>query len=242
MNLTLKLTDKAKVEGDYKFQLSIYVADRLLRKQTLPVSKEKAADFELEFSATRNRTGVRCRAALLLNGQFVEAKEKPFILWPPLEPYSEKPIDKTIWLFDNTGSLQKLFEDLEVEKVDATFQAARYFGLPDIVFIGQDTEPNNMLIITERLLSIDVKPVTIFLKQKQLPDSNSIIIPKENNESKNVSCDTNSPFLQYLTKRDIIDMVDEANYIRIKKQICVCQDRNWNVGYLSYAIDKLSDA
>ncbi|MHC4757290.1 MAG: hypothetical protein ACYTE8_01405 [Planctomycetota bacterium] len=223
MNITMKLTDKAKLESEYRFQVSVYVTDTLIRKQILPVTKNKPVIFELAFPEAHSKTDVRCRVELFINGQFVEAAETPLILWPSLAPHLKKPKDKVIWVFDISGKLQKHFGDLEVEAVDATFQAARNFGTPDIVFIGQNLDPNSMRVITSNLASVDNKPVTIFLKQNQLPKNSNIKIPKENNQSINVVCNPDSPLLKGLTKLDLMHMVDKAIYIKVRKQ----KDKDW---------------
>lgn len=225
MNLTLKLTDKAKIEGEYRFQISVYVAEALMRKQILPVTKTNPIAFELTFPQVRSKTDVRCRAGLFVNGQFIEAKEKALVLWPPLAPYLKRPIDKVIWVFDISGRLQKIFDDLEIEITDATFQAARNFGTPDIVFIGQNLDPNSMQVITSRLKLVDNKPVIIFLRQKQLPPNTYIEIPKENNRSENVVCNLKSPLLEGLNKLDVMYMVDSAIHIKARKQ----ENKNWTI-------------
>lgn len=219
MNLTMKLTSKAKVEGDYQLKVSIYVADTLVRKQTLPVTKKKPALFELAFPDVYSKTDVRCRAELFIDGQFIEAKAKPLTIWPPIAAYPKESISsKVIWAFDTSGKLQKFFRDLEVTATDATFQAARDFETPDIVFIGQYVNPKNMQVITHHLMSVETKPVIIFLRQKELLKNAKLEIPKENNRSKSVVCDPNSPLLQGLTRRDIMSMVDDAIYVKIKRK------------------------
>jgi len=235
MNLTLKLTDKAKIETGYQFQVSVYVTDTLMRKQLLPVTKTKPVVFDLTFPEVHSKTDVRSRAELFINGQFVEAAEKLLTLWPSLAPYHKKPKDKVLWVFDIHGRLQKSFNDLEVEAVDATFQAARNFATPDIVFIGQNLDSNSMQIITDRLASVDNKPITIFLKQKQLPKNSNIEILKENNHSVNVTCDVNSPLLKGLNKLDIMHMVDSAIHIKVKKQ----KDKGWTIK--SYVTEIIKD-
>lgn len=226
MNLTMKLTSKAKIEGNYRFKISIYVADTLVRKQTLPVTKKKSALFELTFPDVHSKTDVRCQTELFIDSQFIEAKAKPLTLWPPIAAYPKQSISsKVIWAFDTSGKLQKFFKDLEVAATDATFQAARDFETPDIVFIGQYVDPKNMQVITHYLMSVETKPVIIFLRQKQLLKNAKIEIPEENNRSKSVVCDPNSPLLQGLTRRDIMNMVNNAIYIKIKRK----KDKNRSV-------------
>ena len=165
VNLTMKLTGKAKIEGRYQFKVSVYMAGTLIRKQTLTVTKKEPAVFELMFPDVYTRTDSRCRSELFIGGRFIEAQEKPLTLWPPIAPYQEESIkNKEIWTFDISGKLQELFSDLEVEAVDATFQAARDFGTPDIVFIGQCLDPNNIRLITRCLMSLETKPVIVFLR------------------------------------------------------------------------------
>lgn len=219
VNLTMKLTGKAKIEGRYQFKVSVYMAGTLIRKQTLTVTKKEPAVFELMFPDVYTRTDSRCRSELFIGGLFIEAQEKPLTLWPPIAPYQEESIkNKEIWTFDISGKLQELFSDLEVEAVDATFQAARDFGTPDIVFIGQCLDPNNMRLITRCLMSLETKPVIVFLRQKQFLRNAKIEIPTENNRSQSVECDADCPLLSSLNLHDVMNMVDGATYVKIKKE------------------------
>ena len=127
MNISLELTGKAMIEGDYRFCISVYVSEELMRKQVLPITKGKPVVFELTFPQARSKKNVRCRAELFLNGSFVEAQERPLILWPPLTLYIGKPNETVIWVYDISGRLQKFFVDSELDFTDATFQAARDF-------------------------------------------------------------------------------------------------------------------
>ncbi|MFQ6036748.1 MAG: hypothetical protein ACE5NM_12995 [Sedimentisphaerales bacterium] len=217
MNLSVRLTDKAKIHGAYRVKVSIYIAGTLVRRQALRVTKKKPAVFELIFPEVHNRTEVRCRAELFLNGEFVEAMEKPLTLWPAISPYLREFTDKVIWAFDTSGKLQQLFGDLQVRVTDATFQAARDFGTPNIVFIGQFTDLPNMQVIIHRLMLVDTKPIIIFLRQERLLEDAKIEIPKENNHPQNVLCDVNAPLLNGLSKRDIMNMVDHTMYVKLKK-------------------------
>lgn len=225
MSLSLELTDKAKIEGEYRFQVSVYVTDTLMRKQIFPITKAEPVAFNLTFPEVNDKTVVRCRAELFINGEFIEAKEKHLVLWPPLTPYVEKLKNKVIWIFDISGQLQKIFDELEVEITDATFQAARNFQKPDIVFVGQNLDRDSIQVISNRLASVDNKPVVIFLKQKQLPKDSSVEISKENNRSINVACDLNSPLLEGLNRLDVMEMVDNANHVKVKRQ----KDKGWTI-------------
>ena len=219
INLIIKLTDRAKIKDNYQFQIGVYIDDVLIRKQTLTaIKKDDGYTFEFTFPEIQSRTNARCRVELLINGQLIEAKEYPLILWPSQKPYSEKLTEKIIWIFDTSGQLQKAFEDMDVNATDATFQAARSFGTPDIVFIGQNLDPNNMRIITDCINLVNNKSVVIFLQQRQLPRSSIIEIPKEENCCQNVLVDMNSPFLTDLNKFDILDMLDSTSYIKMKKE------------------------
>ncbi len=236
MYLTMKLTDKAKFEGHHQFKVSIYMAGTLIRKQILTATKKEPAVFELMFPDVYTRTDSRCRSELFIDEQFVEAKEKPLTLWPPIAPYPEEFINnKKIWTFDTSGKLQEIFENLEVEAADATFQTIRDFGTPAIVFVGQYLDPNSMRLITRRLKSVETKPVIVVLRQKQLLKDTKIEIPTENNRSQNVECDINRSLLNDLNIRDIMNMVDGATYVKIKKE----KDKNRSID--SYVTEVMKD-
>ena len=236
MHLTMKLTDKAKIEGDYRTIVSVYMAGTLIRKQTLMVTGKEPVVFELMFPDVYARTDSRCRSELFIDEQFIEAKEKPLTLWPTIAPYPEESINnKKIWTFDTSGKMQELFEYLEVEAADATFQSTRDFGTPAIFFIGQYLDPNSMRLITRRLKSVETKPVIVFLRQKQLLKNAKIEIPTENNSSQNVECDANCPLLNSLNLRDVMNMVDGATYVKIKKE----KDKNRSID--SYVTEVMKD-
>ncbi len=218
LKLSLKLTNETKIKGNYKFQVSIFTADILTRKQSMAVTADKPAVFELMFPKVRNKTDVRCRTELFIDEQFVEAKEKPLALWPCLETDPKEFMDKVIWSFDTSGRLQNIFEDFGIESIDATFQPVRDFGMPDIVFVGENLPPNNMQIIINRLALVESKPVVVFLKQEQLPHVLDAKIYKENNNIKRIACDMNSPLLEGLNKLDIISLLNDSVYVSIKEQ------------------------
>ncbi len=217
MKLSASLTEKAKLEGDYTFRISVYVADTLMRQGTIPVTRDESVTFELKFPAARTRTDARCRVELFINGEFLEGSDSSLTLWPPVEPYPEPASEKTVWLFDTSGELQKIFKQRRVKTVDATFQAARDMTEPNIVFIGQHTDVNSFVRISERVRRSRSEPVVIVLRQDSLPYDGYVMIPEEDNVSRKAGCDVNSPLLKGLNKRDINAMVDDARYVKIRK-------------------------
>lgn len=224
-NLSLELGPKATLEGAYIFQVSVFVTDKLTRKEILQATKTEPAVLELAFPRINDKTVVRCRAELYVDGEFVEAEEKPLTLWPLPEKPSKELINKVIWVFDISGQIQKIFDGLEVKVIDATFQPARNFGKPDIVFIGENLDTNSMRTITDRLALVDDKLVTIFLKQNQLLKNSIVEIPKENNHSENMACDFDSPLLDKLGRFDLMNMAEGANYVKVKKQ----KNEKWSI-------------
>ena len=80
VNLTMKLTDKAKVKGDYRFIVSIYMSGTLIRKQTLTVAKKESAVFELVFPDAYSRTDSRCRSEVLIAGERFKPTTTPVLV------------------------------------------------------------------------------------------------------------------------------------------------------------------
>ena len=218
MNMAMKLADKATMQGKYSFRIGVFVDDTVVRKQTLRATKEAPTVFELHFPEIRDRTNVRCRAELLINSQFVEAQEKPLVLWPPLAPIGEQRKDKVIWVFDTSGALQRIFKDLQIRASDATFQAVRDFQVPDIIFIGEDVGLRSFQTLIDRILSKDESlEAAVFLQQKQFPEDWPIQLASAEKLSKNVSCDPNSPLLSGLSKLDIMNMTSDTIPVSITK-------------------------
>ena len=48
INLTMKPTDSAKIDNDYKFRVSIFLTGTLIREQTIAANREKPVGFELD--------------------------------------------------------------------------------------------------------------------------------------------------------------------------------------------------
>ena len=217
INLTMNLTEAAKIQDNYQFKVSIFLTGTLIREQTLKANRNEQANFELFVPEVFERTEGRCRCELLIAGNFLEAQELPLLLWPEIEPYKkETQMNAEIWIYDTSGKLLDLFKKMEVKAVDATFKTARDFGKPDIVFVGEHTDPNNMQILANSFSSNNLQPVIIYLKQKQFLREAKIEVPSENNKSKNVKCDMQSPLLHGLNLSDILELIDNANYLKIK--------------------------
>jgi hypothetical protein len=236
MNLSIKLTNKARIEDDYQFYVSTYIEETLMRRLAKPATTAEPVIIKLEFPAVRSKTSVRCRIELFLNGQFIESKGIPLTLWPPIDRqtgcWDGK---KVIWLFDISGRLGEFFKSMKVESVDATFQAARDFKAPDIVFIGEHTDLNNMKTLLHSLTPIENKPVVIFLRQKQLLKNTLSEILLENDFSQKVVFDVNSPLLTGLSKRDIISILDGTICVKIRK------GENEDISINSYVTGKAKD-
>jgi hypothetical protein len=205
MRLVMKLTDEATVQGSYAVGISIVTEEAIIRNQVLPVAKDVPVVFELDFPATRHRTNVRCRAELSINGNFIEAQEKPLLLWPPLAPLEKSPGDEIIWVFDTSGDLQRIFTDLQVNVSDATFQAIRDFQIPDIVFVGENVGPKSFDTLLGRILVKDENlRAIVFLRQKVFPEGWPVQVLPVETSAQSISCDSNCPLLSGLNRFDIM--------------------------------------
>jgi len=226
MNLVVKLTDQATVQGKYTFGVNVFVSETVVRKQVLPATKDEPVVFELSFPETRSRANVRCRVELLIDGQFIEAHEKPLSLWPPLAPLEKRPKDKVIWVYDTSGGLQKIFKDLQVHAADATFQAIRDFQVPDIIFIGENLGPKEFQTLEDRILCKDESlEAIVLLRQDQFPEDWPVQVVSAEKLSKNVSSDPNSPLLSGLSRLDVMNMVSSA----VPVQITEPKGKEWKV-------------
>lgn len=218
INLNMKLTDEAKIEDNYQFKVSIFLAGTLIREQTIKADKGKPVDFALSVPEVFNRTEGRCRCELLIAGSFLEAKEVPVLLWPAIAPYKKETLMNTeIWVYDTSGKLLEIFKKMEVKVVDATFKTARDFGKPDIVFIGENTDPNNMQIVVDSINSVKTEPVVIYLRQKQFLREIKIEVPSENNLSKNIGLMKTNEFMEGLDFRDSTTLANDSHYLKIMK-------------------------
>jgi hypothetical protein len=204
------------MEGEYVFRVRVYMEDVLVRNQTLPATRTEPVRFEVAFPPTRGKIEVRCRVELLINGEFVESGELPLSLYPAPAPYPERHTDKTLWVYDTSGKLQRIFANLGFEAVDATFQPARNFGTPEIVFIGEDLDPNSVHVINRRLDLAQRKYVTVFLRQKRLPPRSNAEMSDTGSLPQNFVCKPESPLLKGLGARDLMGLADDATCLRIR--------------------------
>jgi len=216
MKLTMNLTDMATVRGKYSVGVSVFISGSTVREKMLGISRDAPAVFELDFPQTRNRTQARCRAELLINGRFIEAQERPLVLWPALSPLAKPLKDKVVWIFDTSGALQEIFETLEVDAGDATFQAVRDFQVPQIVFVGEHIGDKNFQLLKGRILSKDENlEAVVFLRQKEFPEYWSVQVTSDEENDRAILCDMNSPLLSGLSKLDIMAMTRKSRSIEI---------------------------
>ncbi len=196
--LHIRLTEEAKIEGNYHVRVTVTIGDTVVLKQTSALEKQQDATYKLEFPSLERKTTAKCYVELLVDEVFLEGKTQPITLWPPYKGFEIKTGSKKIWVYDPSKSLTAIFEKAGVKTLDATFQAVRDFGEPNIVFIGQEIDPNQITAFTYRLSEVRAKAVIIYLKQSQLPKNSRIEIPAADNKANNIICDMNSPFLQGL--------------------------------------------
>ena len=217
MTIFFKLTDRAIIEEPYTVRLSIFVANTLVWEQVVPISQQQSEKFEVSLPAVRNRTVVRCRAELFINGQFAEAKELPLTIWPALKSLRLKNVDNHIWLFDASGKLQEIFQDFQISFSDALFQPVRDFEEPGIIFIGENIKPEEIKIIDDLLDSLFKKDVpfsVVFLKQSGFLVGSQMQIAEKAKLSAHMACNPNSPLLEDLNKLDIIEMCQNGFPLR----------------------------
>ena len=235
MNLALKPADTITVQGKYSFKISVFVDGALVRRMVLSTSRGSVTAFELEFPEVHNRTVARCRAELFVDKQFVEAIEKPLILHPSLTPVEKQPQNKKIWVFDTSGALQDIFNDLQILAGDATFQAVRDFQKADILFVGEKIEDTSWDILEDGILGVKTKPRTlILLNQKKFPQGWPVKVTKGEKMAANVVCDPNHPLMFGLTKLDVMNMLQGAVSVEIA-------NTNSNTVQLNSCIDEHSN-
>jgi hypothetical protein len=219
ITVSMQLADSVFIDSPYQFRVSIFSAGTLIRQQTLAASQKEPIVFSLEFPEVKARTDGRCRCELFIGEQFVSSQEKSIVLWPSVAVFPDKTINnRTIWTYDTSGRLNEIFRKMEIKFSDATFQAVREFGRPEIVVIGQQLDPNSVAVITDRLSSLEPKPVVIWLHQKQLPYSSKIEIPAKDNIPANIKYENKSPLLNGLNIDDILTMAVNSSYVKIKNE------------------------
>ncbi|HUT31599.1 MAG TPA: hypothetical protein VMX13_17545 [Sedimentisphaerales bacterium] len=231
MRLVMKLADEAAVQGSYAVGISVVTEEVIIRNQILPVAKDAPAVFELDFPAVRNRTNVRCRAELSIDGNFIEAREEPLLLWPPVAPIEKAAGNKTIWVFDVSGGLQRIFKDLQVSFSDATFQAIRDFQMPDIVFVGENLGLKSFDTLLSRILVKDENlRALVFLRQEVFPEAWPVQALSTEASAQSISCDPNRPLLSGLNRFDIMNMLSGVTPVGITTPKDEEWELDWHIG------------
>ncbi|MBN2589278.1 MAG: hypothetical protein JXA96_05425 [Sedimentisphaerales bacterium] len=218
ISLAMNINDETPFDSGYKFKISIFLTGTLIREQTINADRGKPVDFELSVPEVFERTEGRCRCELLIGDNFIEAQELPLLLWPEIAPYKkDTQLNAEIWVYDTSGKLLNLFKKMEIKVIDATFKTARDFGKPDIVFVGENTDPNNMRILDNSLIAANTEPAVIYLKQKQFLKENKIDVVIENKKSQTIIITRTNMLLTGLNYHDILTLANNANYIKIKQ-------------------------
>jgi hypothetical protein len=161
---------------------------------------------------------VRCRVELSLYGEFLEAAERPILIWPPAAPLDSRRRANNVWVLDASGGLQRIFRELDVNAVDAAFQSVRDFASPSIVFIGEFSETEAMQLILTRVSQTPKQPVITFLRQKQFPKALEIETIDDANTPRFIACDMNTPLLSDLTQADMLSLLSKAASIGTKSK------------------------
>ena len=210
------LTDKARLQGKWHIDVAVYIDRELIRKESLKIAPQKASVFKLDFPEVRKKINGRCRAELFLDGEFVEGVEKKISVWPRPVPYELPGKTLVIWAYDKSGGLQKLFKSTGIKAVDATFQTARDFSKPDLIFIGENTPPKYMEAINGHMMASDNKPMVVFLAQKEFEKTALLKICKPSTK-KIITYDMQAGLLKGLTKSNILVLTAEAKPVCLNK-------------------------
>lgn len=205
-----RLTDKASLQGKWRVDLAVYVDKELVRKESSLISRKGAAVFKVDFPELRKVVNGRYRAELYLDGEFIEGVEKKFSIWPRSVPYKLADKQMVIWAYDKSGSLQKIFKSIGVKVVDATFQTARDFSKPDIIFVGENTEPKDMKVLDRHLMVSGNKPVLVSLSQKDFAKTDMLQICKPSRNTEVVSSQKDADILKGLGKFDVLNFIANA--------------------------------
>lgn len=211
VDLVMNVSKEAALVEQYSFRVTLFCGETVIRDQPLPGSQDEPTTFEVVVPEVRERTDLRCRVELLVGGRFVEAAEKPLALWPPLSPFAEQPKGKVLWTFDTSGALQRIFSELQVQAVDATFQPVRDFQTPDVVFVGENTDLQSLENLRSRL---DSQPKSdrriVFLRQSRFPEEWNVEVPAKAEPLRRFCHDPNSVLLSGLNQLDIMHMARNA--------------------------------
>ena len=215
LRLTAALTDRARLAGAYKIKVGVYLAGLAVREQTCPIERYSPVTWTWLFPEIRERTEVRCRTELSLDGEFLEAAEFPVSVWPM--PGRITPGDRLqgVWILDVSGELQRIFHEMDIPAADAAFQGIRDFAAPSCVFIGEYASGPSVQRLIERL-SWEERPLGIVsLRQSWFVEELGVCLA-----GKRAFCpvvwDMNSPLLVDLSRRDVMALVSEADGLVIE--------------------------
>lgn len=215
LRLTAALSERARLAGAYKIKVGVYLAGLAIREQTCPIDWSSPVTWTWPFPEVRERTEVRCRIELSLEGEFLEAAEVPVSVWPLRVRITTGDPLRDVWVLDASGELQRIFREMDVRVEDAAFQAIRDFGVPSCVFIGEYASGPSVQQLIDRLSREERPPGIVFLRQSRFVEELGVRLAGES-ASNPVAWDMNTPLLANLSRRDVMALVRGADGLAIE--------------------------
>jgi hypothetical protein len=217
VRLSFVLTDAATLAGPYRIRAALYLAGATARDREVEVTRPQATLCELPVPELDGIVKAVCRIELFQDDAFLEAHELPVSLWSRhhLEPAGR--CGTRVWAVDPSGVLLSRLSEFGIEAADASFQAVRDLRVPEIVFVGERLDEENMRLTFDRVRQAqDV--VTIVFGQDRLTGGFDAAGITVTDPCHPVIAEPNSVLLTGLSSRDAMWLLNDARPLRIKRR------------------------
>lgn len=216
VQFTFQLTPGARLAGSCNLRITVSVAGSKVRERTMSIAPAEIASYDLSFPRVHAITPASYRVELSLGGEFLEAREGRLALWPPRDPRPE-PWGAEVWVLDTSGLLQNLLPEFGLTPADASFQAVRDFGHPDVIFVGENLDGPAMESLAERIASPPTAPVVVLLRQGRFPEELGVSVGRDTDPCHPVVRELNSPLVRDLSGHDVMRLLDGSEAIEVER-------------------------
>lgn len=218
--ISLQLNNRSVLAGEYQCDIQIFMDGMLLKRRSVSLAQESNREISLEFEGIERKTTCRCRVELFLDETPLEARELFLTLYPATFKSLIHQQKTVIWAYDESGRLQTKLDEMNVEYFNANFQLIRDFIPPDVILIGENTHPNNLITLTNTYENQLSHSVWIYLKQRSSDFCQGTNLKSSHSLQRSIECDFSEFALEELNPSELLEMLRKGGCLQILDDEC----------------------
>lgn len=156
VTLSVAWDPKPYSQQDTCLRIAMACGSVVLQDQCLDVGRESSTVLSFTLPNLRQRATLSYVVQLCQREGCGESRQVNLEVWPQPEP----PIvsyGRTLWVYDPSGKLPKLFDQWHLRYQDALSQSIRAFGRPDLLFVGENLSRSDLAILEDYLANISLQ-------------------------------------------------------------------------------------